>query len=63
VRIKPHFAMAHNNLGGALSAVGKTTEAIDQFRQALRIDPNLVMAQQNLQVLLSPNAPGAAHAQ
>ena len=54
--------MAHNNLGGALSAIGKNAEAIDQFRQALRLDPNFVMAQQNLSTLLSPSAQATEHA-
>ncbi len=31
----PNFAQAHNNLGFALSAQGKTSEAIAEYREAI----------------------------
>jgi hypothetical protein len=57
--LKPSFAMAHNTLGGALAAVGKTAEAIAQFELAIRYDPNLVMARENLRALRSANVQAA----
>jgi spermidine synthase len=41
-------AEAHNNLGIALASTGRTDEAIDQFRLALRIDPEFDDAKRNL---------------
>ena len=44
----PDSAEAYNNLGIALASQGELEKAIDQFRQALRLQPGFVDAQQNL---------------
>jgi Flp pilus assembly protein TadD len=40
--------LAHNNLGAALAARGKTDAAIEQYREALRIKPDYAHARSNL---------------
>jgi protein O-mannosyl-transferase len=46
LRIKP--AAAHYSFGNTLLRKGRTSEAIDQFTEALRIDPNSAEAHNNL---------------
>ena len=46
--LAPDSAEAHNNLGGALAATGRTAEAIAEFEHALRLNPKLVSARRNL---------------
>jgi protein O-mannosyl-transferase len=46
LRIKP--AVAHYGLGNTLLRKGRTSEAIDQFTEALRIDPHYAEAHNNL---------------
>ncbi len=46
LRIKP--AVAHYSLGNALLRKGRTSEAIDQFTEALRINPDYAEAHNNL---------------
>jgi spermidine synthase len=41
-------AQAHNNLGIAFASTGRMTEAIDQFRRALEINPTFDDAKRNL---------------
>ncbi|PYR70360.1 MAG: hypothetical protein DMF88_03030 [Acidobacteria bacterium] len=48
VTARPATAEAYNNLGIALASQGELEKAIDQFRQALRLQPGFVDAQQNL---------------
>ena len=48
VRIQPSDPEAHNLLGSALVAVGRNTEAIEQFRAALRSRPDYGTARYNL---------------
>jgi len=43
---------AHNNLGIALGSLGRMDEAIDQFRQALALQPGFEDAKRNLAVAL-----------
>ena len=51
--------LAHNNLGVALAAQDETQEAIDHFREALRIMPNFVDPYYNLAVALSKQGDAA----
>jgi len=51
LRIKP--AVAHYSLGNALLRKGRTSEAIDQFTEALRINPDYAEAHNNLGYALS----------
>jgi tetratricopeptide (TPR) repeat protein len=46
LRIKP--AVAHYSLGNAMLRKGRTSEAIDQFTEALRINPDYAEAHNNL---------------
>jgi len=46
LRIKP--AVAHYSLGNALLRKGRTSEAIDQFTEAVRINPDYAEAHNNL---------------
>ena len=48
VRVKPDYALAHNNLGYALAQKGQLDEAIRQYQEALRLDPGCVPARSNL---------------
>ena len=44
----PRSWMAHNNLGNALLQKGRVNEAIAQFNQALKIDPDYAVGHSNL---------------
>jgi len=44
----PNCSMAHNNLGNILIQNGRTLEAMDQYEQAFRLDPEDVEAHYNL---------------
>lgn len=44
----PRSWMAYNNLGNALLQKGRVNEAIAQFNEALKIDPNYAVGQSNL---------------
>ena len=48
----PNSIEAHNNLGIALASQGKLDEAIDQFQQALTLDPEFPNARRNLTAAL-----------
>jgi Flp pilus assembly protein TadD len=52
LKVTESNALAHNNLGGALAAQGRTEEAISHYREAIRIDPKLVSGHNNLGVAL-----------
>ena len=39
LEIDPQFAQAHNNLGVAYEALGKTDEAIEAYKRATELDP------------------------
>ena len=45
----PMHAEAHNNLGIILAKQGRLDEAVSQFVEALRIDPDFTKAKRNLQ--------------
>jgi hypothetical protein len=48
VRKSPHKARPHNNLGYAYALQDDWEHAIDEFRTAARLDPDFILAQQNL---------------
>jgi len=48
----PGFSVAHNNLGNALVRAGMTEEAIDYYKEAIRIRPGFTAAQKNLETAL-----------
>ena len=47
-RKNPDDASAHNNLGNAYHKSGRYEEAIESYKQAIRIDPDYVYAHFNL---------------
>ena len=49
IKIKPDFALAHYKLGIALFHAKMTEEAIDYFKEAIRIRPGFAAAQKNLE--------------
>jgi tetratricopeptide (TPR) repeat protein len=49
----PQSWLAHNNLGTALFKAGKLQEAIEHYKQALRLKPDYTEAQKNLTRLLA----------
>ena len=49
----PQSAQARNNLGGSLLLQGRVDEAIPQFQEALRLDPDHAEAHSNLGVALA----------
>ena len=53
LKLTPGTALAHYNLGNALSAQGDLTGAAEEFGRALAIDPNIGEAHTNLGVMLS----------
>ena len=52
IKIKPDYAEAYGNLGGALFHAKMTEEAIDYFKEAIRIRPGFAAAQKNLETAL-----------
>ncbi len=52
VRVRPGFAEAHYNLGGALENQGRRDEAILSFERAIEANPGYAEAHNNLGVLL-----------
>lgn len=51
VRLSPHKARAHNNLGYALYEAGDVAGAEAAYRRALELDPDYWLAQRNLDML------------
>jgi tetratricopeptide (TPR) repeat protein len=51
--LRPDFEQAHNNLGIALAAQGRTGEAITHYERAIAINPRLPGAHINLGVVLA----------
>ena len=52
IKIKPDYANAYNNLGAVLFNEKMTEEAIDYFKEAIRIRPGFTAAQKNLETVL-----------
>ncbi len=62
--LNPNYAIALNNLGNALHALGRRTEAVARYRRVLEIDPHYAAACNNLgTTLLQENHPEEAIAQ
>lgn len=53
VRIGPTHPEAHDMLGSAYQALGRTAEAVTQFRLALRVQPDYIDARYNLALALA----------
>lgn len=51
--VRPDFAPAQLAMGGALANIGHAAEAVPHFRQALELDPKLLLAKTNLDRLLT----------
>jgi cytochrome c-type biogenesis protein CcmH/NrfG len=51
VRLEPDFAKAHEFLGDALSAQGRTAEAAAHYQRALQIEPGNERARRALELL------------
>ena len=51
--MQPELAEAHNNLGIALTKLGRQDEAIDHYYRATRIKPDYAQAYHNLAVMLN----------
>ena len=56
IRLKPHDADAHYNLGFALGRKGQSDEAIRQFQEALKLKPDFAEARRSLAVVLASKA-------
>ena len=52
MKIKPNYAIAHNNLSNALRKIGKVEDAISHYRQAIELNPNFLEARVNLGMML-----------
>jgi len=52
IKLKPDYAEAYNNLGNALLHAKMTEEAIDYYKEAIRIRPGFAAAQKNLETAL-----------
>jgi tetratricopeptide (TPR) repeat protein len=50
-------AGVHNGLGAAYQALGRNDEAIEEYKEALRLDPTLTLARDNLNNLLQKEVP------
>lgn len=51
LKLEPGDAVTHKNLGLALAQLGRRDEATIRFREALRLNPDMIEAQQALREL------------
>ncbi|MEE8423640.1 MAG: tetratricopeptide repeat protein, partial [Thermodesulfobacteriota bacterium] len=52
IKLNPFSAVIRNDLGGIYGMEGRYIDAIDEFHQALALDPHLDLAQTNLEQAL-----------
>ena len=52
IGFKPGYFQAHNNLGNALAQKGDIREAINHYRETVRLKPDLVSVRKNLEMVL-----------
>ncbi len=61
LELRPDYAPAYNNLGLALQEMGRTEEAVQQFRKAIALEPTLPQPRLNLaEILISRSDPDGA---
>ena len=62
LKIKPNYAEAHYNMGGALMGKGSPDAAIDSYKKALKIKPSYAEAHNNLgaALMMGKDDPDAA---
>jgi Flp pilus assembly protein TadD len=53
LRIRPNFALTHNNLGLALQNLGRLDEAATHYQRALQLKPDYAAARTNLRTIQS----------
>ena len=52
LELKPNYAEAHNNMGGALQKLGRLDDAIKAFNKAILLKPNYVEPYFNIGIIL-----------
>jgi tetratricopeptide (TPR) repeat protein len=58
--LQPNYFEAHNNLGIAFINQGRIDEAIGQFQEVVRLNPDYVSGRENLaRALTMKNAPAS----
>jgi tetratricopeptide (TPR) repeat protein len=57
-RMRPEYAPAHLNLGVALEQLGQTQDALTQFEETLRLEPDNKLAAQYLEALRARRGQG-----
>ena len=57
IRTQPELVQAYSNLAGALKATGEVDEAVRQYREAVRVDPNCAEAYYDLAIALAISTP------
>jgi Flp pilus assembly protein TadD len=61
VRLRPLSAEAYNDLGLALAEKGDFDKAVSAFKEALRINPKFLIAQNNLNAVLKHTEKTQSH--
>jgi tetratricopeptide (TPR) repeat protein len=52
IAVNPHYMLARNNLGLALSSQGDVDDAVAEYHQAIQVDPKYLYAHWNLAFIL-----------
>jgi Tfp pilus assembly protein PilF len=55
LRSKPGSPEIHSNLGAVLALQGQQQQAMEEFNEALRLDPNFTQAKERLKALTGKN--------